>query len=168
MPHDKILIRLAGLCALGGAGLRVATAFPSVHVPVLGSEALYLTIDLLLTLGLFGLFAGLSRFRGWLGTLGFVGAVAGFALVRTGERLGERDAYQLASSVLALGLAIAGLALVGCKGIARFAGVAWLASLALGLVGTAVHWGPAFQVASLLFCLGFGLGGLALLLGDDA
>jgi hypothetical protein len=41
-------------------------------------------------------------------------------------------------------------------------------SLAVGLAGTLTHWPAGFVVASLLFCLGFGLGGLALLKGPEA
>ncbi len=163
MRHDTILLRLAGVAALIGAGLRAAAAFPSVHIPVLSPEALYFTIDLLLTLGLVGLFAGIAAFRGWLGAVGFVGAVAGFELVRTGERLGGADAYQRSSAILGLALAVAGIALVRGSGLARYAGGAWIASFAVGLAGTALHWPAAFQAASLLFCAGFALGGLALL-----
>jgi hypothetical protein len=167
MRHDSILLRLAGAAALLGAALRVAAAFPAVRLPGLAGEPLYFAVDLLLMLGLVGLFAGISRFRGWLGTLGFVGALAGFALVRTGARLGAIGAYERSSAILGLSLAVAGLALLGGKGLARYAGGAWIASLAVGLAGTALHMPVGFLVASLLFCLGFGLGGLILLRGGD-
>jgi hypothetical protein len=168
MRHDTILLRFAGLSALTGASLRVAAAFPSLHIPVLSREALYFTIDLLLTLGLVGLFAGIARFRGWLGALGFVGAVAGFELIRTGARLGGAEAYQRSSAILALSLAVAGVALVRGPGLARYAGGAWIASFVVGLAGTALHWPPAFLAASLLFCAGFALGGLVLLVEGGA
>jgi hypothetical protein len=168
MRHDTVLLRLAGLSALTGAALRAAAAFPRLRVPILRPEALYLTIDLLLTLGLIGLFGGIARFRGWLGVLGFVGAVAGLELIRTGERLGGGEAYQRSSAALALSLAVAGVALVREPGLARYAGGAWIASFVVGLAGTALHWAPAFQAASLLFCAGFALGGLVLLVEGGA
>lgn len=167
MHREALLLRLAGLAALGGAGLRLAAAFPALRIPGLSGEALYFTVDLLLSLGLVGLFAGSSRFRTWLGALGFAGALAGFELVRTGARLGGPDAYQRGSAILGLGLAVAGLALVQGKGLTRYAGGAWLISLAVGLAGSALHWPAGFLVASLLFCLGFALGGVALLRGAD-
>ncbi len=168
MRHDTVLLRLAGLSALTGAGLRIAAAFPSLHIRVLSTEALYLTIDLLLTLGLVGLFAGIAPFRGWLGALGFVGAVTGFELIRTGERLGGADAYQRSAAILALSLAVAGVALARGPGLARYAGGAWIGSFVVGLAGTALHWPPAFLAASLLFCAGFALGGLVLLVEGGA
>ena len=168
MSHDKVLLRLAGLACLAGAGLRAAGAFPSLHIPGQGTEAIYFAVDLLLSLGLVGLFAGIARFRSWLGVVGFAGALAGFELIRTGERLGGGDAYQRSSAILGLALAICALALVGGRGLARYAGVAWLASLAVGLAGTALHLAMGFTIASLLFCLGFALGGLVLLQGGEA
>jgi hypothetical protein len=165
MSHDKILLRLAGVAAVAGAGLRAAGAFPGLGFPGQGTEALYFAIDLMLSLGLVGLFVGVGRFRTWLGVVGFAAGLAGFELVRTGERLG--GGYQSSSAILGLALAVAGLALLGGKGFVRYAGVAWLASLAVGLAGTALHWAPGFTAASLLFCLGFGLGGIVLLQGGD-
>ena|SRR5258707_596296 len=165
MSHDKILFRLAGLACLVGAGLRTAGAFPALHIPGQGTEANYFAVDLLLSLGLVGLFAGIARLRTWLGVVGFAGAIAGFELIRTGERLG--GGYQSSSAILGLALAVAGLALVGGKSPVRWAGAAWLASLAVGLAGTALHWPMGFTAASLLFCLGFGLGGLVLLQGGE-
>jgi hypothetical protein len=46
-------------------------AFPALKIPGFSGEALYFAIDLLLTLGLVGLFASLAPFRTWLGALGF-------------------------------------------------------------------------------------------------
>src|SRR5258705_12548149 len=109
MSHDKTLLRLAGLACLAGAGLRAAGAFPSLHIPGQGTEALYFAVDLLLTLGLVGLFAGVARLRGWLGVAGFAGALAGFELIRTGERLGGGDAYQRRSTGPGPAPAVAGL-----------------------------------------------------------
>ena len=168
MRLDTTLLKLAGLAALTGAALRLATAFPNLPIPGLTSEAIYFAIDLLLTLGLIGLFAGTARFRTWLGAVGFAGALAGFELIRTGERLGGAQAYQNSSTILGLSLAVAGLALAKGRGLARYAGAAWLVSLAVGLAGTLAHRPAGFLVASLFFCLGFVLGGLALLKGPEA
>ena len=167
MRQDTLLVRLAGVAALAGAALRLSTAFPVVRIPGLGAEAVYFLIDLLLTIGLIGLVAGVARLRTWLGALGFVGALAGFELIRTGSRLAGPDAYQTSSAVLAFSLGVAGLALVQGKGLGRYAGAAWLASLAVGAGGAMLHWQPAFLVASVLFCAGFAIGGVLLLRGGD-
>ena len=165
MRANDLLIRGAGLAALAGAALRLTTAFPQLELGALPDEAAYLVVDVLLTLGLFGLFCGLPKFRGVLGTLGFVGAVAGIELIRTGERLLGASAYETAAAVLSLSLAIAGAALIPAGGLARFVGAAWLASFVVGFAGGLVAWPPAFLIASVLFCVGFALGGGLLLAG---
>ena len=168
MGLDNTFLRLAGVAALVGAALRLGTAIPSLAIHGLSGERLYFTIDLLLSLALVGLFAGVARFRGWLGGFGFVGALAGFELIRTGARLGGAEAYTRSAAILSLSLAVAGLALVQGKGLVRYAGAAWLASFVIGLAGTVLHRTEGFFIASLLFCLGFGLGGAALLAGRTA
>ncbi|MBI1200535.1 MAG: hypothetical protein GC203_21960 [Phenylobacterium sp.] len=169
MRQDTLLLRLAGACALLGALLRLNAAFPTVTIPRLSGETLYLTIDVLLMLGLIGLFAGLPKFRGWLGAAGFVGAILGFALIRTGARLPlPGDAYQTASAVLGLALAVAGAGLVPGGGVGRWVGVGWIASFVVGLAGVALHWPMGFTAASALFCTGFALGGAGLIGGAKA
>ena len=167
MRREAIFLRLAGLAALAGATLRIVAAVPGLQIPGLRQELHYFLVDLLLSLGLVGLFAGVPRFRTWLGVVGFVGALAGFELVRTGERLGGASAYQRSSALLGLGLAVAGLALIQGRGLTRYAGASWLVSLGIGLAGAALRWPPAFPAASMFFCLGFALGGAALLFGRD-
>ena len=167
MTRDSLLVRLGGLAALAGAALRAATAFPRVHIPALGPQALYFTIDLLLTAGLVAIFCGVGRMRTWLGALGGLGALAGLLLIRTGDRLGGADGYQRGAAVLALGLALAGLAMLGGKGLTRFAGVAWLASFAVGAAGAMLRWPLGFTVASLLFCAGFALAGVVAVRGGE-
>jgi hypothetical protein len=166
MTRDAIALRLAGLSALAGAALRVAAAFPSLRIPLLPPESLYFLVDLLLSLALVGLLAVVGRFRTWLGLVGFVGALAGFELVRTGDRLAG-GGYQRGAAVLGVALAVAGLALLGGKGATRLMGAAWLASFAVGAVGQMMAWPVAFTAASLLFCAGFGLGGVVMLQGGD-
>ncbi len=164
MPFDITLVRCAGVAALVGALLRALAAWPALPLSDTGMQLLYLVIDFLLTLGLVGAFVEMTRLRTWLGTLGFLGAMGGFLLIRTGDQLGGEGGYARATSVLALALAMVGLVLlVRERGVARLAGLAWIASLATGLVGSfgGVSWG--FLAASLLFCLGFALAGLRLI-----
>jgi hypothetical protein len=166
MRQDDLLLRLAGVAALAGAALRLNAAFPTVAIPRLSGEALWFTIDLLLMLGLIGLFTGLAKFRSWLGTVGFVGAVAGFALIRTGARLPlPGDGYQTASAVLAAALALAGLGLVLGGGAGRWIGAGWIAALVVGLAGTLLHWPTGLTAGSALLSASFALGGAILLAG---
>ena len=164
MPSDLTLIRCAGAAALAGALLRALAAWPALPLSDTGMQALYLVIDFLLTLGLVGAFVEMDGLRTWLGTLGFLGALGGILLVRTGDQLGGEGGYARATSVLALALGMVGLVLlIRERGFARLAGLAWIASLGTGLAGSfgEVSWG--FLAASLLFCLGFALAGVSLI-----
>ena len=164
MPSDITLVRAAGAAALMGALLRALAAWPALPLSDTGTQLLYLVIDFLLTLGLVGGFVEMTRLRTWLGTLGFLGALGGILLVRTGDQLGGEGGYSRATSVLALALAMVGLVLlIRERGFARLAGIAWIASLTTGLAGSfgGISWG--FLAASLLFCLGFALVGLRLM-----
>ncbi len=165
MRLDPTLLRLAGFAALAGALLRLVAAFPAIQISGLGQQSLYFAVDGLLTLGLIGLMAGTDRLRTWLGALGFVGAILGFELIRTGDQLGGEGGYQRGAAVLSLALAIMGLALVRGQSLVRHAGWAWLASFAVGLAGSLAHQPVGFLAASLLFCLGFAIGGVVLLRG---
>jgi hypothetical protein len=169
MRQDTLLLRLAGVAALAGALLRLNAAFPTVALPRLSGEALAFATDLLLALGLIGLFAGLPKFRNWLGAAGFVGAVAGFLLVRSGGRLAlPGDDPRTASAVLALSLAAAGASLLPGGGVGRWVGAGWIAALAAGLAGALLHWPMGASVGVALSCAAFALGGAALLGGAKA
>jgi hypothetical protein len=162
-PEDRHLLRAAGLASAAGAFLRLVAAVPAILPDPQAREGLYLSVDLLLLFALFGLFAQETRLRRGLGIIGFVASVVGFVLIRTGSRLGVLGDYQTAALLLSVGLAIMGAAMLGAGGWLRAAGLAWIAALATGVVGAALHAPLGFLVASLLFCLAFGLAALALL-----
>ena len=158
--NDKLLLRAAGACAILAALL---------HIPGLdaaagdqGKQVLYVAIDVALTFALIGMFVAWPRFRTTLGALGFVGAIVALLVIRTGQRLAPGvDVYMLGSSVFTISLAIASLSLMREAGLVRYAAFAWIATLVVGLIGLAV---PAISVAAIiLFCIGFVLGGVALI-----
>ena len=155
--------RLAGLCAIGGAILRIIAAAPSFRLSGQSAESLYLTIDGLLLIGLLGVFSASDRLRRGVGVVGFVISVAGFLLIRTGARVGALGEFQTAAAVLALGLAVLGGAALLERGLLRWMGAAWTASLVAGLAGAAAQVAASLLIAVLLFCLGFGLAGVSLL-----
>ena len=160
--QDRRLFRAAGLASAAGALLRLAAAVPAVLPDPQAREGLYLSVDLLLLFALFGLFAHEPRLRRGPGVLGFVVAVAGFVLIRTGARVGVLGDYQAAALVLSVGLSIMGAALLGAGGWVRAAGLAWIAALVMGLAGAALHAPLGFLAASLLFCVAFALVALRL------
>ena len=151
---DRWLFRLAAGAALIGALLRAGSSLP-LPLDATGLEGLYLAIDILLVFSLFGLFAHEPRLHTALGVLGFVAAVVGFLLIRTGARVGDIGGYQLAAAVVSIGLALMGLALLRAGGWSARAGMAWLAALIVGLASSVFASAPGFTAAGLLVALGF-------------
>ncbi len=157
---DIWLYRAAGLAAIAAALL---------HIPGLDTVAgesrvqmLYFIIDVFLTFALIGMFAAWPRFRTVLGALGFAGAIVALLIIRTGPRLaGGAEVYTSGATVFTISMALASLSLLREQGLVRYAAIAWIGSLVVGLAGKAL---PAiFPGAIILFCIGFLLGGVALL-----
>lgn len=156
------LFVLAGLAAILGAVLRLGATIPELPLAEAGREGLYLTVDVLLILGLFGLISSVTAVRTWLGVAGFGLGISGFAIIRTGARLAGPDTYQIGSGLLGLGLTLIGVALLRTHGPLRLAGIAWISSFAVGLAGAGLGSPLGFLTASLLFCLGFMASGMAM------
>jgi hypothetical protein len=158
---DRLLFRAAAVAALIGAVLRAVTTLPHLPLDEMGRETLYLGIDVLLIIGLAGLFVGEPRLRGTAGTLGFILAIVGFLLIRTGARVGVLGSYQVAAALVAIGLALMGVAMLRGGGWPRWAGLAWIAAFVVGLAG-ALGATLALAAAGLLVCLGYALAAVAL------
>lgn len=133
--NNRPLLTLAGVSSGLAAAVRLATivwpASPAAAEPV------YFGIDLLLTLGLFGMVVGIDGFRTRIGMTGFLAALVGFLVIRTGPRLTGASACRSGMALIAIGLAMAGVSLVRTRGLARIAGLAWIASLGVGLIAVA-------------------------------
>jgi len=157
---DILLYRAAGVSAIAAALLHI----PGLDTAVGESrvQMLYFIIDVFLTFAVFGMFAAWPRFRTALGTLGFVGAIAALLIIRTGPRLaGGAEVYDAGATIFTISLALASLSLVREQGLMRYAAIAWIGSLVVGLAGKALP--VIFLGAIILFCIGFLLGGVALL-----
>ena len=157
------LLRLAAVAGIVGAVLRALFVAPVTAISPAEAEIAYLVVDCLLVLALSGLVAGVAEFRTPLGVLGYAGAVIGLLIVRSAGRLGdEAAAYQLGSEVVALSLAVAGVALMRRPGLARGAGLSWIASLGLGAAAGLLNQPALLLAAAVMFCVGMILANLDL------
>ena len=159
--NNRTLGTAAGVLSVLAAAVRLATIIPGWLASPAIAEQIYFGIDLLLTLGLIGMVVELDGFRTPIGMLGFLSALVGLLVIRTGPRLAGASAYQAGSALIAIGLAMAGVSLVRTRGLARTAGLAWIASLGAGLIA-ANGLSVALTAAAVLFCIGFAAGGIAL------
>jgi len=161
----QILTRLAGLAAiLGGLG-RIASALP-LPIDRTALEALWTGIDILLTLGLIGIYLVRAEKLGLLGLAGFVLAMASLSFI------GGPDADVFGFSTYEQGAAALAISLVGLS-------IAWLRSgqrplsppflwfgsvLAVGALGALPAPLPAFgfPLAGVLFGAAFVMAGIDL------
>lgn len=159
----KPLIRLGGIAAIVGGGLRVAAGFIP-YVP--GSamlETFYAVIDIGLLFGLIAIYLDSAADTGRLGLAGFFIALTGLAsIVGPDAPRFDVDFYQLGSAIFVLGLVPLAVQLVRLR-IQRLTGAAWLISAGLGLAAAVSQSALAFAAAGVALGTGFALGGARLL-----
>lgn len=159
------LYRLSGAAALAGGLLRVASAVPFTSDTVT-LEWLYTAIDVLLPLGLMGIYLARAEKLGFLGLASFAVAVAALSFI------GGPDADPFGFSTYEQGAAALAIAMVGFSIAWLRAGerpltppLCWFGSViaagVLNLIPPLSQYG--FMVAGMLFGAGFALAGIPLL-----
>ena len=154
---------LCALAAIGGGVLRIGSVALDWSTMTPELEIFALVIDFSLLFGLAGFyFANAGR----LGVFGFIGsfiAALGLASITgpDGVFYGV-DVYKVGAQVIGVGLLLFGVALI-LKNVARLAGIAWILSAAASVIGGMVGPGAlGFQIAGVLFALGFIAAGASL------
>lgn len=158
------LIRLAGLAAGLAGVLRTGAAIAPYAEPGVGLELFYLVIDVLILLGLLGVYAYEHERVGILGLAGFLLALVGTASITGPDgSLGGVDVYLAGAGAISIGLLLLALASWNAERLPRWVCVLWALSTLVG-VGGAVIGAPAatFRVAGVAFGLGFVGAGLRL------
>lgn len=164
MKYEQ-LFSLAGLAAIAGGLLRIATAFP-LGLDAVSLEWLYTGIDVLLLMGLMGIYLQRAERLGYLGLASFGVAVASLSFI------GGPDADPFGFSTYEQGAAALAIALVGLSMAWVRVGekpvwpaLAWFGSVIV--VGLLSFIPPVAQygipAAGILFGLGFVLAGLPLI-----
>lgn len=164
--NNETLLRLAGIAAILGGALRILSALPLPLDPI-NQQWLWIGIDVLLTLGLIGIYLSRAERLGFLGLASFIVAIAALSFI------GGPDADVFGFSTYEQGAATLVIALIGFS-------LAWLrarekpwavplcwfgCALAVGILGMAPAPLPdyAFMASGMLFGAGFVFAGLPLL-----
>lgn len=159
------LYRLAGVAAVTGGLLRIASSFPLTQDAVT-LEWLYAGIDVLLLIGLLGIYLDRAERLGFLGLASFGVAVAALSFI------GGPDADPFGFSTYEQGAAALAIAMVGLSLAWLRAGerplappLCWFASvIAVGVLNFIPPLNQyGFTLAGVLFGLGFALAGTPLL-----
>jgi hypothetical protein len=159
------LFLISAIAAISGGLARIAASLP-LGLDGVSAEWLYSAIDVLLLLGLIGIYLQRAERLGFLGVASFGIAVAALSFI------GGPDAdpfgfstYEQGAATLAIALVGLSLAWVRAGEQPLIAPACWFGSViaagVLGLVPSLAQYG--FTVAGMLFGAGFVAGGVALL-----
>jgi len=153
------LIRLGGAAAILAGLLRAGTSFISYSnsKPSAQMEMLYLVIDILILLGLLGIYAHQHERVGGVGFVGFLLALIGTAIIVGPDgAIGSVDMYVVGSMLITFGLTLFSLASLRAQSLPRAAPLLWILSTLVGVGGFLIK-GPAllFVIAGLAFGLAF-------------
>lgn len=164
--NARQLYGLAGAAALAGGCVRIGAAFPLLSDP-LALEWLYAAIDVLLLLGLIGIYLRRTERLGFLGLASFGVAVAALSFI------GGPDADPFGFSTYEQGAATLAIAMVGLSIAWVRAGerpllppLLWFGSVIVaGVLGALPAPLPTYglQAAGILFGAGFAVAGAMLL-----
>jgi hypothetical protein len=152
--RDITLMRLSGICAIAGGLLRASGSFAGGVVSGDRLQMFYFATDVFLIFGLAGIYGAGRRSLGVLGLAGFVTAIVGLLIVRSGELFGG---YRTGAAIALAGTVLLGLAML-LHTKARAAPLLWLSSLALGIASVAA---PQIFLASALTGVTYGAGFVA-------
>jgi len=152
------LFRLSGASAVAGGALRIVSALPLGADPI-QQQWLWVIIDILLTLGLIGIYVSRAEKLGFLGLASFAIAMAALSFI------GGPDADPFGFSTYEQGAMTLAIALIGLS-------LAWLRAnerplappflwFASALAAAVPEYG--FLIAGILFGAGFVFAGLPLL-----
>jgi len=164
MQHRTVL-RLAGVATLVGAAVDIVAPFLIYpHLVEPQPHLVYVAIDLLLMIGMLGVWSASRASASVLGLIGFVLGLLGVMLVRTSSaKIFGEASYMIASSVWSIGMVVWAIDLLRAKAFRISAGL-WIAALVIGLVGVALKdHGPVAHVAKISFIAGFVCAGLGLI-----
>lgn len=158
------LIRLGGLAAILAGVLRVGTSFIpySNSKPGVALELLYLIIDVLILLGLLGVYGHQNEVVGRWGFLGFLLALIGTAInVGPDGKIGVVEMYVVGSLMISVGLSILAIGTWNAKRLPRTVPLLWVMSTVVGVGGYLIG-GPTvtFVIAGLAFGLAFIVAGV--------
>jgi hypothetical protein len=151
------LIRLGGLAAMLGGLLRTGAALLPATGSSVALEWLYLLIDVLLLLGLLGVYAYQHAESGIWGFAGFLLAVVGLESIGGPDgKIGGVDIYTTGTVVIGIGLVVLAVGSWMGRKVPRYVPALWILSTVVGMSGFLVAGSTLpFRIAGVAFGLGF-------------
>lgn len=160
------LLRFAGFSAILAGLLRAGTSF----IPYLTTETgisfevLYLIVDILILIGLLGVYGYQYEEAGLSGFVGFLLALIGTAIIVGPDgRIGSVEMYTLGAGLISVGMLFLATGTWSARRFSRWVPILWVVSTVVGVGGFLVGGSAwTFLIAGLTFGLAFLVAGLKL------
>jgi hypothetical protein len=148
------LIRLGGLAAIVAGILRSVNSFVPSNAPSSAVAILYLLTDIFILFGIIGMYGFLHQESKLWGFFGFLLAIIGIAIIRTGT-IAFVNLYPIGAMLFAVGLSLFAVGAWIARKLPRWVSVSWVLSTILGFVG---YFMPGFNVLFIVSGVIFGIG----------
>jgi hypothetical protein len=157
---SKSLIRSGGLAAIVAGILRGINSFLPSSNPTVTILILYLLTDIFLLFGIIGIYGFQYReSRSW-GFFGFLLAIVGIAIIRTGSIAGI-NLYPIGASIFTVGMSLFAVGSWIANKLPRWVSILWVLSTIVGFMG---YFLPSlnllFVMSGVIFGIGFAGAGI--------
>ena len=155
------LIRLGGLAAIVAGILRGINSFlPSSNNPNVTISILYMLTDIFLLFGILGIYSFQhQQSRSW-GFFGFLLAIVGIAIIRTGSIAGV-SLYPIGASIFTVGMSLFAVGSWLANKLPRWISVLWVLSTIVGFMGYFIpSLNLLFVISGVIFGIGFAGAGI--------
>jgi hypothetical protein len=152
------LIRLGGLAAILAGILRGVNSFVPSDAP--GVTILYLLTDIFILFGIIGIYGFQHQESRLWGFFGFLLAIIGIEIIRTGAISGV-SLYPIGASTFTAGLSLFAIGSWIAKKLPRWVSVFWVLSTIVGFIGYFVPGlSLLFVISGIIFGIGFAGAGI--------
>jgi hypothetical protein len=154
------LIRLGGLAAIIAGILRGVNSFLPSSNPSAVVSILYLLTDIFILFGIIGMYGFLHQEARLWGFLGFLLAIIGIAMIRTGAISGV-NLYPIGASTFTVGLSLFAIGSWIAQKLPRWVSVFWVLSTIVGFMGYFIpSLSLLFVTSGIIFGIGFAGAGI--------
>jgi hypothetical protein len=154
------LIRLGGLAAIVAGILRGVNSFVPSSPPSVAIAILYLLTDIFILFGIIGIYGFQHQESRLWGGFGFLLAIIGIAIIRTGAISGV-SLYPIGASTFTAGLSLFAIGSWIAQKLPRWVSVFWVLSTIVGFIGYFIpSLSLLFVISGVIFGIGFAGAGI--------
>lgn len=154
------LIRLGGLSAILAGLLRGVNSFIPTSAPSGAIAILYLLTDIFILFGIIGIYGFLHQESRLWGFFGFLLAITGIALIRTGA-IGGVNLYPIGASTFTVGLSLLAVGSWIARKLPHWVSIFWVLSTIVGFIGYFIPGlNLLFVISGIIFGIGFAGAGI--------